>query len=157
MAVTPTQVSARGLVDNILSQLAIEIQQKNLHVRNDLRTDATIWGDKDQLEVVIRNVLTNAIKFTPTEGMIKIFGEANSEFLQMTFQDSGVGMSDEQLNNLFEPGLHSSTTGTNQEKGTGIGLIITKELIANNGGTIQVTSRKNEGTAFVIAVPTRKK
>jgi signal transduction histidine kinase len=85
--------------------------------------------------------------------MISIGGVQNGDVVEVCIQDSGIGMTEGEVQKLFHPDKRFTNPGTNQEKGTGIGLLITKEMIGNNGGTIRVSSERNKGTKFTFTLP----
>jgi signal transduction histidine kinase/Flp pilus assembly protein TadD len=153
MAVNPVQVNITALMNDVLAQFATQAESKNLTITNELGPSLTVWADKDQLEVVARNLLSNAIKFTPANGSITISGTNVNGVVNVHVTDSGVGMTKEQIEKLFRTDQHASTPGTNKEKGTGIGLIISREMMLNNGGNILVESKEGQGTRFTFTVP----
>jgi signal transduction histidine kinase len=153
MAVNPLQVNITALMNDVLAQFVTQAESKNLKITNELAPSLTVWADKDQLEVVARNLLSNAIKFTPTHGSITISGTNVNGVVNVHVTDSGVGMTKEQIEKLFRTDQHASTPGTNKEKGTGIGLIISREMMLNNGGNILVESTEGQGTRFTFTVP----
>jgi signal transduction histidine kinase len=108
------------------------------------------------ISTIMRNLLSNAIKFTPQGGTITISLEEISlngkKLLETTITDTGIGMSEEKLDNLFKIEHNYRSTGTNNEAGTGLGLILCKEFIEKNNGTIKVKSELNVGSSFVFTV-----
>lgn len=119
---------------------------------NDLKA----FADRNMIQTVIRNILANAIKFTPKKGKITIRTSQKNNFLQISISDTGIGIPKENLRQLFDLKESISTEGTNREKGTGLGLIISKEFISANGGTIGVESEVNKGSDFIISLPISK-
>jgi two-component system, sensor histidine kinase and response regulator len=142
-----------NLVNNVALQLKTVLDEKGILLQNDLNFDLIALGDKIQLEIILRNLMANAVKFTPKGGVIRIAGKVNADSLEIYVEDNGLGMHEEEVKNLFEPGKHFSKVGTNKEMGNGLGLIITKEMISKNGGNIWVNSRKHEGTIFTFTLP----
>lgn len=153
-AATPANVLVAPLVEQVLQQLQTDIHRKNIGVVNHLPHSFTCWADRDQLEIILRNIIANAVKFTPDGGSIEIDGKAEGKLVNMRVKDSGVGMSAEQIEKLFTPGHNNWTRGTNSEPGTGIGLILTKEMIVANKGEVRVESEPGKGTTFFVTVPT---
>jgi signal transduction histidine kinase len=115
--------------------------------------DHQIFIDQDFLKTIIRNLVTNAIKFTDTEGKIVISSERNLSDLIITVQDNGIGMNDNKINKLFSEETYESHSGTRDERGTGLGLIICKELVNKYDGKIWVESEEGKGTKFFFTVP----
>ena len=110
-------------------------------------------ADKMQVEIILRNLLANAVKFTSAGGQVKVAGKVNDGRIEIYVEDNGLGMHEDEIKNLFQPESSFTTRGTNQETGSGIGLLITKEMISKNGGNIWVSSRKDEGTVFTFTLP----
>lgn len=138
----------RGLA---VSQFAAE--QKNITITGNVSNALFALGDRNQIEMVVRNLLSNAIKFTPAGGNITYSAEKQGDMVAIKISDSGVGMPKELVNKLFDGKTNNTTTGTNGEKGTGIGLHLSHEFILNNGGDILVESEEGKGTTFTILLP----
>lgn len=142
------------LANKVIRQFHEELAVKDIRCRNDLGVDLIAWADSNQVEIVIRNLVGNAIKFTPDRGVISVTGKKlTNGLIEVSVEDSGIGMSEDQMNVLFQPGKYYSNPGTNQERGTGIGLIISKEMVVNNGGNISVRSSPMKGTVFTFTLP----
>ncbi len=105
---------------------------------------------------MIRNLISNSIKFTGNGGEITIWAYLKNDKIDIYITDTGVGMSKEGIEQLFQVDNSISTKGTNQESGTGLGLIICKEFIEKNFGSIAVESELNVGTTFIITLPIQK-
>jgi PAS domain S-box-containing protein len=110
--------------------------------------------DYRMIETVLRNLISNAIKFTPNSGNVSVYYEDhNNGFITVKVQDSGVGIEYSNLDKLFRIDNNFSTKGTNNEKGTGLGLILCKEFVEKNGGEISVSSEVGKGTTFTFTLP----
>lgn len=109
------------------------------------------YGDIDLLENVWDNVLTNAIKYNVAEGEISIKVIDGSDYVRISFQDSGIGMKEEEIDQIFERFYRIDSSRT--KEGSGLGLAIVKEIVELHKGKIEVTSNINEGTLFVILLP----
>jgi len=129
--------------------------QKNISLTHNVPEDLVAYGDANQIDIVLRNILSNAIKFTPEGGTVTINGYKSGSTTQLSITDSGVGMSDEQLSKLFNDLTLNSTRGTGGEKGTGLGLQLCYEFIKKNGGDIVVTSTPGKGSTFTITLPNK--
>jgi signal transduction histidine kinase len=151
--IDPENVVLADLARKVIFQLRQDMEAKKIFCDNDLTSQQVAWADKNQVEIILRNLISNAIKFTPVGGHIRIAGKSVDNILEVYVEDTGVGMSEDEVSNLFRPGRHFTSLGTNQEQGTGIGLVITREMIANNGGLIRVDSLKNKGTKFTFTLP----
>jgi signal transduction histidine kinase len=119
--------------NKVAQQFKEDLDEKSIKFENDLHTHMVAWADKNQVEIILRNLIGNAVKFTPEGGLINISGKLGADNIEINVKDNGIGMSPIEVGNLFHPTNHFTTNGTNQEKGTGIGLLITKEMIINNG------------------------
>lgn len=112
-----------------------------------------IFADKNMLKTILRNLISNAIKFTKTGGKIGIKASDDQQFVYMAISDTGVGMTQQQINNLFDFKTHHTTSGTNNESGTGLGFILAYQFAQNHGGTIKVESKVGEGSTFTVVIP----
>lgn len=137
----------------VLRQFSEEAKKKDIGLSSDLPEDLCVIADKDQLEIILRNLITNSIKFTNRGGTIHLAARKAGSTTELIIRDNGMGISEEDMKNLFTPGRHTSRPGTENEIGTGIGLFITREMITNNGGTITVKSEKDKGTDFILSFP----
>lgn len=147
------KVVLADVANDVAQQLKDDIQEKNIHFHNTLSFQHIALADKRQVEIILRNLMANAVKFTSAGGQVKIAGRVNDGRIEVYVEDNGLGMHEEEVKNLFRPERSFSTRGTNQETGSGIGLLITKEMISKNGGNIWVSSRKDEGTIFTFTLP----
>lgn len=154
--ISPVNVALREKATKVIQQFDNDLKLKKITVSNDVPEGIEVWVDRTQMQIVIRNLLGNAIKFTKEGGSIRIQATQYSSTVQLTISDTGVGMTEDQLSKLFQSDQLGSTLGTNKEKGSGIGLLITRELVTNNGGFIEVDSKKDVGTTFTITLPTKK-
>ena len=125
--------------------------QKNINLISNSSIDCKALGDEYQIRTVLRNILNNAIKFTPENGQILIESKVEQEFINLKISDTGIGVSKEELPSFFSnPTLKAGTAG---EKGTGFGLALCKELVEKNGGVISVDSEFGEWTTIEITLP----
>lgn len=135
---------------NLLSSLA---HQKNILLQNNVPEDAIAFGDIDMINLVLRNLISNAIKFTRANGSVELSSSMSSTECTVSVKDNGIGISKENLSRLFDQHQHPTTKGTANEKGTGLGLMLCKEFVERNGGRIWVESRKDDGTTFFFTLP----
>ena len=141
------------LINNIFSLLKSNAKQKNIKLIQEVSKDLEVFADSNMLNTVIRNLVSNAIKFTPENGEIKVIVTKNINTTKIIVEDSGIGISMENQKKLFNFGTNYTTPGTNNEKGTGLGLILVNEFIDRHNGTIQIESEINNGTKFLINIP----
>lgn len=152
---SPEKIALNNLLEqklNIFQQIA---EQKNIHfVLKD--TDHFIWADPDHLLLVLRNIISNAIKYSHQNADITIQCETKDQQVIIEIADKGVGMNEEVKASIFQHDSIMSSTGTANEKGTGIGLKLCKEFIEKNNGQIWVESTEKTGTTFYISLPEAK-
>lgn len=152
--VNPMRVSVFLLVEEVLGVLSLMADKKEVHLEADLPDYIYYDLDKHIFVTVLRNLISNALKYTPHHGCVKVGAEINAEgALVVAVIDNGVGMSDQDLANLFQLSENKSRKGTDNEPGTGLGLILCKELVEKHGGTIEVKSKLNEGSVFSFEIP----
>lgn len=144
------QVNVSDTISQVLVLLEKQAAKKQIHIQwKKPATAQVIRGNKRIMELVFRNVIQNAIKFTPVEGDIEIKEAATGNTYTVQVKDSGMGMSESQLKSLFT--FKAKTTyGTNREKGTGMGLMLCKELLSGIDGTITAESKEGQGSVFSI-------
>jgi signal transduction histidine kinase/predicted negative regulator of RcsB-dependent stress response len=126
---------------------------KQIEVQNNIPASASIYCDPGQMDIVIRNLLMNALKFTDHKGTITLNAASSPDTVKITITDTGIGMTKEQMNKLFVPVAGNSTYGTDGEAGTGLGLLLCYEFIKANNGTISVASEPGKGSTFTITLP----
>ncbi|MCY7357078.1 MAG: tetratricopeptide repeat-containing sensor histidine kinase [Rudanella sp.] len=149
-----THLQPIDLADTIaetLSQFADSLRQKNIGLINQIPENVQVQADKHQLHSILRNLLSNAIKFTPSGGFIRLVVRLNDGQVELMVQDTGIGMSEEQLSRLAtNPHVRA---GTQDEPGTGLGLQLCRDLLARQGSTLVVTSQIDKGTKVRIRMP----
>jgi PAS domain S-box-containing protein len=126
---------------------------KHIAIENLCEPETFGYGDIRMFEAVIDNLLSNAIKFTPEKGTIKISTEILDQSIQVTVEDTGIGISQSKIAKLFKIDSHISTRGTSGETGTGLGLILCAEIVNKLRGKIWVESIEGSGTKFIFTVP----
>lgn len=127
--------------------------QKEIQIVTDLPPYLEIFADKAMINTVLRNLVSNAIKFTPLKGAVKIVSKLKDDQIVFMVKDNGVGIPPDRIEKLFRIDENYSTKGTNQETGTGLGLIICKEFIEKHQGKIWVESKEGEGSTFCFSIP----
>lgn len=140
------------IISRIIEVASIPAKEKGVEIEHKTEPNLKIFADYDTISTAIRNLISNAIKFTPQGGIITITATQNGGNAEIKIRDTGVGIEPENLSKLFKvDGL--TTKGTNQESGTGLGLILCKEFVEKNNGKISVESHPGVGTTFRIALP----
>lgn len=148
-----SNINLKGLFDLLIHQAAASLQLKKLKIINKGDFDFTVYADNDTLKTVVRNLISNAIKFSKPNNVITITASKDNNQARVAIHDSGVGMSDKTMKKLFKIDKSVSKLGTANEKGTGLGLILCKEFIELNHGTIDVKSKLHHGSTFTITIP----
>jgi len=147
------------LLSDIIILLNNMAEKKSITIINNLPEDKFVFADKDMFETVLRNLITNAIKFTKKGGIIEIdaalslYQKTDSKIVELYVKDNGVGMNKEKQNNLFTISKNISTHGTENESGTGLGLLLCKEFVEKHEGNIWVESEEEKGSTFYFTIP----
>lgn len=153
MAPAPLSTSLIALANENTDFLESMFNDKKITLRNHIPQEALVWADANQISVVFRNLISNALKFTPEGGEIKLFAEKLENYWKVSIQDSGVGIPLDKLNLVFKKNQAFTTYGTKGEKGTGLGLVLCQEMIEKNNGQIGVDSQEGKGTTFFFTLP----
>lgn len=136
--------------------LKLMILKKELHFHNEVSEELTAYIDNNTINVVVRNLLTNAIKFTARGGSIRVNASKDKSHIVLSISDTGIGIEPEAFPGLFDLNDHKSHRGTEDEKGTGFGLILCKEFTELNHGTLTVESSFGKGSTFHLRLPASK-
>ncbi len=147
-------VNLRRLVIDSVEPYLLNASNKEITVVNTIPEDIIINADIHSLRIVFGNIFNNAIKFTPNGGLIELDATVKNDRIEIRISDSGIGMTSEQIEKLFRLEESQSTPGTNQEKGTGLGLILCKEFLSKNDGSLGVESELGKGSVFTVSLPT---
>ena len=153
ISLTPEKINVFSLISSSVQLLEKTIMDKKLSLNYEIETKNEAIADRNMIETVIRNLLSNAIKFTPVGGTITIKLKQIENNLEVSIIDSGIGISQNELEKLFIIAENKSKTGTEGEKGTGLGLIICKEFVHRNKGEIGVKSELHQGSTFYFTLP----
>ena len=149
----PQKINLNFIIENALNLMAMNASKKNIELETDLGRKTMAYADPNMITTVIRNLISNSIKFTPAGGKIKVTTEDLNNKVQITVKDTGIGIPEKNLEKLFRLDAGLTTEGTDNEKGTGLGLILCKEFVEKNGGEIKVESKTGEGTSFIFTLP----
>lgn len=151
--VNPSTLRLRRIVQELEAMLGEQAKEKSIMLVNEVPQEAQLHADENHLKIILRNLMTNAIKFTKEKGVVTVKSfEQNSQIL-IQVVDTGKRMSEQQIDEIFKLNKVQSSQGTAGEKGTGLGLILCKELIEANGGTISLSSENGKGTSVTLALP----
>ncbi|NCD42931.1 MAG: hypothetical protein EOL88_12680 [Bacteroidia bacterium] len=149
----PVNFEMVELIHTVTDLLSDAAKQKSILITSDLLPNINVYADKNMVSTVLRNLITNAIKFTNINGKIVISTKVENDELSISVHDNGVGMTKDKIERLFRIEENSSTPGTQNEKGTGLGLILCKEFIQKHEGRIFVKSEIGKGSIFSFTIP----
>ncbi|MGD1840801.1 MAG: tetratricopeptide repeat protein [Thermonemataceae bacterium] len=152
----PEKVALQEILEETYQVLGDTAKNKLIGLHIIIEGEPVAFADKNMMRFVIRNIVSNAIKFTPKGGMITTTIKRAEHQVIVDITDNGVGMSEEVMGKLFRLDVSQSQKGTDDESGTGLGLILCQEFVKKNGGEITVHSVLNEGTTFSFTVPSEK-
>jgi signal transduction histidine kinase len=153
----PSIMALESLVSENIKLLSEIAKKKSIKIVSELVENTLTWSDSNQIDIVVRNLISNALKFTPQNGMITISARERDNLWEVSIKDTGVGMDKITVKNLFEKNSNITTYGTANEKGTGLGLALCKEMVEKNGGSIWVESALRKGSCFFFTLPKREK
>lgn len=149
----PQKLVLQEVIQEVIEILKTNAKIKNISIRYFQSEEIIIYADPNMLQTILRNMVSNSIKFTNTGGHIEIHANHNPKHVEIIVKDNGVGMSQETMANLFKIDGNPSTPGTANERGSGIGLILCKEFVEKQGGKIMVKSELGKGSEFKFTLP----
>lgn len=153
MEYVPEPLQLKKMVNDSIQLLNSQAQKKNIELSAEMNSAYMVNADKNMLDTVLRNLISNAIKFTHELGTVKVFASEFGKYIQITVADSGIGLSDDDKEKLFRIDVNNSEIGCSKEKGTGLGLILCKEFVERHEGKIWVESQFGKGSEFKFTIP----
>lgn len=150
---TPSITSLDAIVQENIALLSEITQSKSIKIINRVETNCLVWSDPNQMDIIIRNLISNALKFTPNNGQIIIGAIQKLRNCEVYIKDNGIGMNENILNEIFQKDANHTTYGTNNEKGTGLGLSLCKDMIEKNKGKVWAHSALGKGSTFYFTIP----
>lgn len=157
MPFRPKQVNLINLISKITEQIESTIKKKSIRIITEIPSElAYIYADSEMIQAVLRNLITNSIKFTNENGEIKVIAKQDEDGIRIECHDNGVGMGSSDLEKLFRVDAQVTSIGLEGEKGTGLGLILCSEFIKLHGGEIWATSEKGKGTIVSFRLPDKR-
>ena len=153
IAFDPVVFNLKQLVEQNITLLKETLTNKKINIEQKITDPCDVYADRNMINTVIRNLLTNAIKFTNSGGNISVNSLKKNGHIEFSIKDSGIGMSADETEKLFSVDATFLREGTEGETGTGLGLILCKEFVAKNGGAIWVKSDPGKGSSFLFTVP----
>jgi PAS domain S-box-containing protein len=148
----PRDIDLHDVVSKTIEILNLNALKKNISVSNKINTGTFAYADINMLRLIVQNLLTNAIKFTSTDGQVLVSADDRKNFIEVTVQDSGIGIEPAKTASLFSFDTMYTTNGTDGEQGTGLGLPLCKEFVERNGGKIWVESELRKGSKFIFTL-----
>jgi signal transduction histidine kinase len=153
LSIQPTNFPIHQLINEVLFEVSGQILSKAIIVENLTEAQLQVKADRNMVSTVLRNFISNSIKFSNNQGSITIKSSTTGNIVTISVKDTGIGIQAETLNNLFKIQEKATTLGTAGEKGTGLGLILCKEFIENNNGKLWIQSKWQEGTTVFFTLP----
>ncbi|MDR2848369.1 MAG: HAMP domain-containing histidine kinase [Bacteroidales bacterium] len=147
-----TKAAIQDVMENSVNFYHIQAEQKHITIHNASTLSATVTTDVEMLKIILRNLISNALKFTPEQGSITLNAVLQDHDVVVSVKDTGVGISPENQAKLFAD-ANFTTLGTGKEKGTGLGLSLCKDFVEHNRGKLWLESKEGEGTTFYFTVP----
>jgi len=153
IAYQPRDVDLEALAAEEMEVLKIPASQKGIQLQTDVEPGLTLQADPYMLRTIVRNLLSNALKFTYPKGSVTLKAKAKAKEVELIVEDNGMGMTQEMADNLFKMKSEYQRQGTQGEPSTGLGLLICKEFVSLHKGQITVNAREGKGTVFHIVLP----
>ncbi len=148
----PLKLDIHTIIEEIKLLLYQTAELKKIKIINNSKPGTLVWGDKYMLGSLLQNLISNSIKFTNRFGEIEVSAVPENDMIKVTVSDNGVGIDSEDIHNIFRIDTSFTTRGTEQEKGTGLGLILCKEIVIRHGGKILIESEKEKGTKVIFTL-----
>ncbi len=149
----PKKIELVRQVMDVTSLLEIQAIKKEIDIYNNLDHNLSVKADENMLNTILRNLISNAIKFTNPKGEIRVLSKVQNDMVEISITDNGVGISKEDIENVFNIEVKNTNIGTANEQGSGLGLILCKDFVEKHGGKIWVNSEINVGTEFIFTLP----
>ncbi|MFW6203277.1 MAG: PAS domain-containing sensor histidine kinase [Marinilabilia sp.] len=149
----PVKTNVRDLVSKAFDPLKAQAEKKDIKLINESDGELFFKADRDMLEFVVRNLVHNGVKFTTPGGKVRCYTTAGDDTISLHVEDTGIGIQPAKQREIFSLSGNLSTSGTSEEAGTGLGLMLSREMVEANQGTINVESEPGEGSCFTITLP----
>jgi signal transduction histidine kinase len=156
MHFNPEVISVKDKIESVIRNLSVYAEKKKIKLYDIMDADINVFADNNMLSSILQNLISNAIKFTPVNGEIRISSMVEGKNILFSVCDSGIGIAKEYIGKIFNLGDHYTTKGTNDEKGSGLGLLLCREFIDLHNGKIWAENNKKEGTTFYFTIPVTK-
>ena len=153
VSINPKMTNLYEVLKSCISLLDLNAKEKNISIELKLKKNYEAYCDEVSIHTVFRNLINNAIKFTPENGKITINGKSGLRYMEILVEDTGVGMTPEVINKIMIENEHYTSFGTHNEKGTGLGLMIVKNFVQRNKGILKIDSKPGYGSVFTVGLP----
>ena len=154
MHLEKSEIKINTIIKNIIERLRYQWRKKSIKIALNFKKDLTVLADGERIAQVFSNLLDNAIKFTPRNGIIEIITEMNNGNACISIKDSGIGIPENELGKIFERFFQVDKSRENgDKKGVGLGLSIANQIVQAHGGEITVTSELGKGSCFMVKIP----
>jgi signal transduction histidine kinase len=154
LEVSHQKLNIERLIEENVSLLKNKATQKEIEIELIPKRVPEVYADENMINTVLRNLLTNAIKFTPQKGRIQAQADDHDKsHIKISVKDNGMGIDKENIPKIFDLTSHFTTRGTDSEEGTGLGMVLCKDFVEKNHGTIWVESEKKKGSTFYFTLP----
>ncbi len=151
----PANIKLNPIIKNNINLLSGIAKDKTISLFSELKESLCVYADEDMIMTVVRNLISNALKFTPENGQVKVDAVSKDDFVEISVTDTGIGISENDTEKLFSPDEHFTTYGTRNEKGSGLGLLLCKDFVEKNSGKIWVETKEGKGSKFKFTLPER--
>jgi len=151
----PKEYSLDKILKEVTKLNKNNTEMKNIKLSYSLSKDINIYADYNMIEIILRNLISNAIKFTDKNGEVTINAEQDNDNVIISVSDTGIGIENDRLEKIFDISEKTSTVGTENEKGTGLGLILCKEFVEKHNGKIWIESEIKKGSKFIFSIPNK--
>lgn len=149
----PEKIYLDEFSKNVISSLYANAERKNIIILNEIENKAVVFADSNMLRSILQNLITNAVKFTKNNGFVRISSENKNEYVNISIEDNGIGISEENIMKILNPKYHFTTEGTNGEPGTGLGVLLCNDMIEKNKGKLNIISQQGKGTIVTFSLP----
>ncbi len=156
MEVEGEVIDFNDIVEENITLLNSQAKSKEIELINEVPKNIFAFADLNMILTVIRNLISNAIKFTNLRGKVVVKGRNYDKYIEISIKDNGIGIPEEDLEKIFRIDIKYSTEGTANERGSGLGLVLCKEFIEKNLGTLKANSKIDEGSEFIFTLPRAK-
>lgn len=154
LAYIPEIIQLKVIAEENILLFMSAAKEKNIDISTKISDDQIAHADRNMINLILRNLISNALKFTNQNGKITISANTKNKFVEISVKDNGIGIKEENKKKLFKENLHLTTYGTGNEKGSGLGLNLCKDLVELNYGGIRFESKLGSGSTFYVILPT---